>query len=151
MTRLLHPSPHCPHASRAKFYPSSISYKNTSLSSTAQVSEGYYMLGATTTTAGSEAAERALNDTALMTTPTAEALCEPGHWCEAGLRYPCEAGSFGSGFGMTRSNCSGVCSPGFLCGNGSVSPEERPCGVRTDLGDQGFRTGISVSHASIFF
>ncbi|CAN0472205.1 unnamed protein product, partial [Scytosiphon promiscuus] len=62
------------------------------------------------------------------TTRIAEAICEPGHWCEEGLRRLCEAGSFGKEFGLTRRNCSGSCNPGFLCGAGSVSPEERPCG-----------------------
>ncbi|CAM9935592.1 unnamed protein product, partial [Hapterophycus canaliculatus] len=61
------------------------------------------------------------------TTRAAEKLCEPGFWCEAGLRYPCEAGSYGAEFGATRRNCSGACGAGFVCGNGSVSAEERPC------------------------
>ncbi|CAM9741239.1 unnamed protein product, partial [Ectocarpus sp. 13 AM-2016] len=67
-------------------------------------------------------------DPSLTSTRSAERLCEPGFWCEAGFRYPCEAGTYGSDFGATRGNCSGFCEAGFICRNGSVSPEENPCG-----------------------
>ncbi|CAM9410937.1 unnamed protein product [Ectocarpus sp. 12 AP-2014] len=67
-------------------------------------------------------------DLSLTSTRSAERLCEPGFWCEAGFRYPCEAGTYGSDFGATRGNCSGFCEAGFVCRNGSVSPEENPCG-----------------------
>lgn len=103
-----------------------------------QVSGGYYTLGSVVITTAyhdtlvvtTEGYLR--NDTLNITTTTrvAEAICEPGHWCEEGLRHLCEAGSFGEEFGLTRRNCSGSCNPGFLCEAGSVSPEERPCGVR---------------------
>lgn len=99
-----------------------------------QVSSGYYTYGGVTTTIDVimiNETTQTQNDTSLaVATRTAEGLCEPGFWCERGFRYPCEAGSFGSGFGLTHSNCSGPCSPGYICGNGSVSPEERSCGVR---------------------
>ncbi|CAM9547093.1 unnamed protein product, partial [Sphacelaria rigidula] len=64
-----------------------------------------------------------------LTTRTAEALCEPGYWCAEGVRYPCDAGFFGDLFGEARGgNCSGSCSPGFVCGNASVSSKAQPCG-----------------------
>lgn len=110
-----------------------------------QVSKGYYTLGgvtATTTTGvvitavteNNETVGQGGDDTTLVTTRTAERLCEPGFWCEAGVRYPCEAGNFGDEFGATLGNCSGACFGGFVCGNSSVTPEERPCGVSKKRG-----------------
>lgn len=109
------------------------------MSCLSQVSEGYYTIGAisklSTTIAASDsgAVEHVRHDKISATSPAiriAEAICEPGYWCEEGIRYPCEAGTFGDEFGMVRGNCSGLCNPGFLCGNRSATPKERPCGVR---------------------
>ncbi|CAM9174325.1 unnamed protein product [Ectocarpus fasciculatus] len=122
-----------------------------------QVSEGHYTVGGgatllmeavITTTADTivvagtneTTAEQVEADTSLTSTRSAERLCEPGFWCEAGFRYPCEAGAYGSDFGATRGNCSGLCEAGFVCRNGSVSPEENPCGALSPPGsyaDQG--------------
>lgn len=93
----------------------------------AQVSDGYHTVGAAA--AAADQVEVDTLDITTTTTRTAERLCEPGFWCEGGFRYPCEAGSFGDEFGATLGSCSGTCSGGFLCGSGSVSAEERPCGV----------------------
>lgn len=116
------------------------------LPTVSQVSEGHYTAGgdatllmeAVITTAAdtiavagnnTTTAEQLEADTSLTSTRSAERLCEPGFWCEAGFRYPCEAGAYGSDFGATRGNCSGFCEAGFVCRNGSTSPEENPCGV----------------------
>eukprot|EP00752_Nemacystus_decipiens_P010517 g9365.t1 len=94
-------------------------------SSPTKVSNGYYTH---TFGAAVAVAYQAGSDTLDITTRTAESLCEPGFWCKGGFRYPCEAGSFGDAFGATDGNCSGACSGGFVCGSGSVSAEDRPCG-----------------------
>lgn len=120
------------------------------LPTVSQVSEGHYTVGGgatllmeavITTTADTivvagnneTTAEQVEADTSLTSTRSAERLCEPGFWCEAGFRYPCEAGAYGSDFGATRGNCSGRCKAGFVCRNGSVSPEENPCGVSVSV------------------
>ncbi|CAB1097353.1 unnamed protein product [Ectocarpus sp. CCAP 1310/34] len=114
-------------------------------STASKVNEGHYTVGGDatllmeaviTTTADTIAvagnnettAEQVEADPSLTSTRSAERLCEPGFWCEAGFRYPCEAGTYGSDFGATQGSCSGFCEAGFVCRNGSVSPEENPCG-----------------------
>lgn len=105
-----------------------------------QVQEGYYTYSVLDETKRvtvetdrkhSQNGTRSTSTTRVTTaTRTAEALCEPGYWCWAGLRSACDAGFYGDAFGETRRRtCSGPCKPGFICGIGSVSPEQRPCGV----------------------
>ena len=104
-----------------------------------QAGVGYYTIGGIATatdfpTADANVRIGKVSDHPLSkATRTAEELCQPGYWCSGGLRHPCEPGSFGDAYGMTGSSCSGACSPGYICGSGSLSPEERPCGVRARL------------------
>ena len=42
-------------------------------------------------------------------------LCEPGHYCAAGIRHQCPGGTYGKEPGLTTPSCSGVCSGGYLC------------------------------------
>lgn len=61
-------------------------------------------------------------------TMSTERRCEPGFYCVAGVRIQCPAGTWGGVFGLIRSNCSGLCAPGYYCPEGSDSPEEIRCG-----------------------
>jgi hypothetical protein len=53
-------------------------------------------------------------------------LCEPGHYCAAGIRHQCPGGTYGKEPGLTTPSCSGVCSGGYYCPIGSASETE--CG-----------------------
>ena len=73
------------------------------------VTEGYY--GGYS---GSDAFAQALWD-ARNTTRSVELLCEPGYYCQNGLKYPCPPGTFGWRYGMTTETCGGKCAAGFYC------------------------------------
>lgn len=117
-----------------------------------QVSDGYYSIGSASRVDEIPARVAGKTDEgAPVTSQTAEVLCEPGFWCEAGVRHPCEAGSFGDAFGATGSTCSGYCSPGFVCREGSVSPRQEPCGVskktrRAGIVQRQSRRGANEGH-----
>ena len=53
--------------------------------------------------------------------------CEPGYYCENGVRHRCPAGRYGSTFGLGSSNCSGQCREGFFCSEGSSSKTSSYC------------------------
>ena len=53
---------------------------------------------------------------------TAQVLCEPGHYCESGVRYHCPPGTFGKDSGLFNSQCSGLCPRSFFCPENSVVP-----------------------------
>jgi len=61
-------------------------------------------------------------------TRVAERKCEPGTWCFEGVKRLCAPGYWGGMFGMSNFNCSGTCSAGFLCPEGSTKPDEVMCG-----------------------
>jgi hypothetical protein len=75
-------------------------------------SEGYYTVG------GNSSFER-----------TGQLICEFGHYCEAGVRYLCPYGRYGSTTGLSSPLCSGVCADGYLCPNGSVVAMSDPCPI----------------------
>ena len=58
----------------------------------------------------------------------AERPCEAGHFCVAGVRRPCPAGTFGRAFGLSSSSCSGRCQAGYFCPAASTSATAEPCG-----------------------
>lgn len=55
--------------------------------------------------------------------------CEPGYFCQEGVRYLCPAGYYGNLNQETRSTCSGRCLAGYFCPPGSVSNRQYPCGA----------------------
>lgn len=57
-----------------------------------------------------------------------ERKCPPGSYCINGRKYLCDAGYWGSEFGLNVSTCSGICNPGYYCPEGSTSPTEFMCG-----------------------
>jgi len=54
-----------------------------------------------------------------------QAPCEPGTFCQGGVRRQCAGGSFSSQTGATT---CGVCASGHFCPPGSTSPRARACG-----------------------
>lgn len=86
-----------------------------------------------------------------LTSPSCSGLCPVGYYCPEGstnaTRYKCPAGRYGmplfakvsrlSDFlitigatkGLTSSACSGICSAGYHCPEGSISPTQLQCGI----------------------
>lgn len=58
----------------------------------------------------------------------AEAVCEAGRYCSAGVRLKCDGGTYGSSTSNTASTCDGQCSSGHWCPAGSISEKENRCG-----------------------
>lgn len=44
-----------------------------------------------------------------------ELLCEPGYYCQNGVKYPCPPGTFGWRYGATEATCGGKCAAGYYC------------------------------------
>ena len=51
----------------------------------------------------------------LNRTYSAEIPCEPGYFCDNGLKQPCPPGRFGWRYGMNTSECGGLCAAGYYC------------------------------------
>ena len=72
--------------------------------------------------------------TALTTTnttglrKTAEAICDPGHYCVDGVRLECPIGRYGESYGLTNSDCTAECEPGYYCNKASKVKNEHECG-----------------------
>ena len=68
---------------------------------------------------------------ALESRRTSYSLCEIGYYCSSGRRSLCAAGNFGNSTGLTVSSCSGPCSAGYYCKEGSLVPVQYECGNQT--------------------
>ena len=54
--------------------------------------------------------------------------CPPGSYCIDGLRQPCPAGRYGNRRRLELdSTCTGPCSSGYYCPEGSISSRQFPC------------------------
>lgn len=70
------------------------------------------------------------NENSGNTTRSAEEPCLPGHYCQAGLRYPCAPGRYAALPGTYSSSCEGPCAPGYYCPTpGSASATHTACGA----------------------
>ena len=56
-----------------------------------------------------------------------QAICPKGTYCVGGVSTPCPEGTYGSVEGLTGAACSGPCSAGFICAEGSTSSQQEPC------------------------
>ena len=59
---------------------------------------------------------------------TAQQQCEPGHFCDLGVRYPCPSGTYSNAYGTSSSSCVGQCDAGFYCESASSSSTQHSCG-----------------------
>jgi hypothetical protein len=64
---------------------------------------------------------------------TAQQICEPGFYCQGGVRSRCLPGSFGAASGLSNSQCSGLCAPGFICDWASSSAMQYHCGLNSSV------------------
>lgn len=60
-------------------------------------------------------------------TRTDEEQCSVGYWFAGGVMRPCPSGVFGDAKLLTSEACSGVCSGGYTCPPGSVTPKALAC------------------------
>jgi len=75
---------------------------------------------------------------------TSERICEPGHYCIGGVKYPCRAGVYGETSGLSDASCSSPCPAGFYCPEASVDKSEYRC----PAGRFGAVTGLTDSSCS---
>lgn len=66
----------------------------------------------------------------MVQTRTAQAECEPGHYCVAGARLPCPPGTVGSSYGLVSPSCSGPSLAGYYSGAAEARLGERCGGPR---------------------
>ena len=59
--------------------------------------------------------------------------CDRGTWCINGDVQKCPAGNFGASKGLQTSDCSGACSAGYFCEEGSTRAVQAECGSRAAL------------------
>ena len=71
----------------------------------------------------------------------------PGSYSIAGSTssIPCPAGRFGSVSGLNSTLCSGPCSPGYFCPEGSIQSNQYPCGNYSFYCPEGSSTRQVVS------
>lgn len=60
---------------------------------------------------------------------TAQVKCPRGSYCIDGIKTLCPAGRYGGSTGNTNASCSGLCTAGFFCPEGSTVSTQNPCGV----------------------
>jgi len=77
---------------------------------------------------------------------TSQHICPKGYYCsgEDGLRHPCPSATFGDELSLSDESCSGICSSGYYCLEGSTSPTQYPCGNSTVYCPHGSSTPILV-------
>ena len=78
----------------------------------------------------------------------AQAVCPLGSYCIEGMRHACPAGRFGNVVGIVNASCSGMCTEGFYCPEGSTSSRQHPCGSAAFYCPRGSAgpKRVSVSH-----
>lgn len=74
--------------------------------------------------------------------------CDLGHYCIEGKRFACPGGTFGNTSKLSSNACSGKCSEGFFCPEGTIDANQFMCGSpqlfcphgssRTELVSSGF-------------
>ena len=68
------------------------------------------------------------DDPEMILTQQAVASCEPGYYCEDGVRKECPGGTFGKSYGLSTSGCDGPCEPGYYCPPASIHAKQKRCG-----------------------
>ena len=78
-------------------------------------------------------------------TQTSQVPCDAGFYCTGGVRNACPGGRYGSVTELSSSTCSGPCTRGYRCPDGSTSPDALPCGSATTYCPEGSASATSVS------
>ena len=60
---------------------------------------------------------------------TSQSICDLGYYCINASKYKCPKGTYGSTTGLISPSCSGQCTGGYFCDEGSTSPTSLPCGL----------------------
>ncbi len=60
---------------------------------------------------------------------TNQVLCDLGHFCKDGQRYPCPVGVYGDREGLATEQCTASCVSGEYCDLASVIPSRCPPGL----------------------
>jgi hypothetical protein len=68
------------------------------------------------------------DDPELILTQQSAAVCEPGYYCEKGVRMMCPGGTFGASYGLSTSGCDGPCEAGYYCPPASIRATQHRCG-----------------------
>lgn len=71
-----------------------------------------------------------------------QTICEPGYYCEKGVRQRCPAGRYGTVEGLAHRNCSAECPVGHYCPEGTPDPMKCPAGTF------GESTGLSTAECT---
>lgn len=77
-------------------------------------------------------------------TRSMQILCEPGYFCQLGIRYPCPSGRYGSLTGESNHMCEGSCYRGYYCYERSISPYSISCGSADLICPEGSGSPIIV-------
>jgi hypothetical protein len=67
-----------------------------------------------------------------------QTACQPGFYCVNGIRRQCPAGTYGLTTKLTTAACTGPCTLGFYCPEGTSNP--LPCPAGTFGADSGLKT-----------
>jgi hypothetical protein len=86
-----------------------------------------------------------LSDIHSSLTRSVQMECPPGYFCRNGKRYACSPGRYGAYGRETNPMCTGVCAPGYYCGEGSTSPMQNPCGNASVYCPEGSFTPLYTS------
>ena len=79
-----------------------------------------------------------------IATHYAERRCEPGHYCVNGTKHFCDERYYGDAFGQIVSTCTGLCSAGYYCPQGSTTAMEVMCGDATRYCPEGVSRPLLV-------
>jgi hypothetical protein len=61
----------------------------------------------------------------------AQQICKLGSFCVNGVSSLCPPGTYGGTLGLSTSQCSGKCLPGYICPAGSVKEDQTICSAGT--------------------
>lgn len=102
------------------------------------VSSGYYSVGI----ASIKGSYQLQDD---VSTRSGEVTCEKGTYCMEGVRYACNAGTYGATQGLSNADCSGLCKAGWYCPQQSIWATQRICGSPSVYCSEGSSSPIPVS------
>ncbi|OQR87461.1 hypothetical protein ACHHYP_20382 [Achlya hypogyna] len=75
----------------------------------------------------------------------AQEPCEPGFYCQYGLKAPCPGGRYGSLALETAPQCEGMCQRGYYCPPGSSRPTQNACGNASVVCRRGSAAPVAVA------